>query len=66
MPFRGTLIQLHPWNGGLDIVSNPALADPQKLSSVDNIDFLFDGTRVKRGGVALYNQATVLDTEEAT
>ena len=57
-------ISLLPWRGGLNTVVNPALMDPQLLRVAENIDFAFDGTRTKRGGVKVYNSVPIIVTEE--
>lgn len=64
MPFRGEIVSLVPWKGGLDLVTDPTMVDPQMLSQAENIDLEFDGTRRRRGGNKLFNQAPVIDTEE--
>lgn len=64
MPFRGVTLSLVPWAGGLDIVTEPTQADPQTMSVAENIELEYDGTRRRRGGVALFNTAPVIDTED--
>lgn len=56
-------IKLIPWTGGLNTVTNPTILDPQSLTRADNIDFAFDGTREKRGGVQLYNSERIIIVE---
>lgn len=63
MPHRGDTLNLVPWVGGLDLVTEPTMADPQTLSVAENIDLEFDGTRTSRGGVKLFNASPVIDTE---
>jgi hypothetical protein len=53
---------LLPWRGGLDTVTNPTLADPQFISRAENIEYGFDGTRIKRGGVKKLNQTPIIET----
>ena len=64
MAHIGEPIILMPWSGGLDTVTNPTVADPQKVDVAINIEFAFDGTRTKRGGVNKYNTIPIIDTEE--
>jgi hypothetical protein len=64
MPHRGTTLNLVPWVGGLDLVTEPTMADPQTLHQAENIELQFDGTRTKRGGTRLFNQSPLIDTED--
>ena len=63
MPYDGVVLPLIPWRGGLNTVEDPFMADPQQLSEAENIEFRFDGTRQKRGGVKKFNRVPVIDTE---
>lgn len=49
-----------PQTKGLNTVTNPAIMDPAFLTRADNIDFAFDGTREKRGGVKKYNTTRII------
>jgi hypothetical protein len=57
-------IKLIPWTGGLNTVTNPTVLDPMQLTVATNIDYAFDGTREKRGGVKVYNSTRIIVTEE--
>ena len=57
-------ISLLPWRGGLNTVTNPVIMDPDQLTEATNIDYAFDGTREKRGGVKKYNETPIIDTED--
>lgn len=58
MPFDGDQpIRLLPWTGGLNISTNPSIADPQDLSVSENVEYGFDGHRTKRGGSTPLNKS---------
>ena len=55
---------LLPWEGGWNTVFNPKLADPQSIDVAENIEYDYDGSRKKRGGVRKYNQIPLVDPED--
>ena len=63
MSHIGQPIILMPWRGGLDTVTNPTVADPQRVDIFRNMEYAFDGTRTKRG-VKKFNKTPLIDIDD--
>jgi hypothetical protein len=63
MPFKGQKTQVLPWKEGLDLITNEVFMDPQRLSQAENVEFGFDGTRIKRGGSIPLNKSPIFASE---
>jgi len=60
----GQTMTLLPWTGGWNTVTNPKIADPQLIDVAENIEYDYDGSRKKRGGVKKFNQNALVDPED--
>lgn len=56
-------LTIFPWTGKWNIAQSPMILDPQDMTEAVNIEYNYDGTRRKRGGVVKLNQNPVIDTE---
>lgn len=50
--------ELYPWIGGYNPSVDPIILNPQQLQTAENLQFVNDGGRSKRGGITYVNNAS--------